>query len=43
MGMYGVELMHKKVTRLRTETGQYLPGAGDLGSEGKYHVEDQAH
>lgn len=33
----------QKVTRLRTETGQYLAGTGDLGSEGNYHVEDQAH
>lgn len=43
MGIHGVELVHKKVTKLKTETGQYLEGADDSGSEDKYYVEDQAY
>lgn len=35
--------MHKNVTRSGTERGQYLAGAEDIGSEGKYYVEDQAN
>lgn len=43
MRIHGVELVHKKVTKLKTEIGQYLEEADDSGSENKYYVEDQAY